>query len=218
MPTIDTQIDRTKAKLCAGLAPDKIEKIGIYLEGLKCKFWEAEYALSKIRELATINQRTTATSPQEHYADESHLRFYVDSFFAFLYSTLDVMAQVLDKRYSLINDEQGVKFKRMVEKLAQGPPYAGTAVECKCTALKNNRTFIELEKYRNCSTHRRHIYIELPTRRGSRGYPEAPAHWLICDDPYSLAPTLRKNRKLIDYCEKTHKKMRDAVLKILRSV
>lgn len=219
MPTIDSQIARIKSRLCLGLTQERTETIELYAEGLKSKFKEAEYALLRISHFDSINARTTTTSQQQHYESEDQIRFYVDSFFAFLYSTLDVMSQIIDQRLSLINDEQRVRFKEIVRHLEQSPPHIGLPIQLQCTAFKQNRVFIDFERYRNCSTHRRHIYIEWKSGVGSRGYPASRTPgWFICDDPFSLVPTLSKNRELIGYCEKTFNRVRKEVFKILRSI
>lgn len=224
MPTIESQIDRAKRKLLRDFPAAPLDKIEIYSEGLKSKFREAEYALWQIRklcgnQLGPISVQATSTSSSDHYDHLDRVYFYVDSFFAFLYSTLDVMSQIINQQYSLTSDEEDVTFAKLVNLLLQQKP--GSKVQLRSSSFKGKEVFSELQAYRNCSTHRRHIYIEKRLVVPPRGYTTTatiqPVSWIICDDPYSIPPTTARNKELLPYCEGTNERICKEVLKILRS-
>lgn len=217
MPGVDAKIDRAKIRICYSIAPEAHARISLYAEGLKGKFREAEFALKKILTLGSINTLTTTFSPQAEFEIEDEIRFFVDAYFAFLYSTLDVLSHIINQKYPLISDEKGVSFNNITAALERNQ--LGSLIQRRCSSFKTKKVFIELEAYRNCSTHRRLIYIELRTRRGTRGYPDiAPVNWIICDDPYSLNPTTKKNRDLIRYCELIYKRLCKEALSIFRAI
>jgi hypothetical protein len=224
LPTIISQIDREEARLTASLPAPVLPTVCLYFEGLRSKFKEADYALRRIKDLGVINVQFMTSSEQVYYLTEDKLRFYVDAFFAFSYSALDVMSQIINQKFNFFADEKDVKFKQVVGTLATSTQN-GTTLQQLCAGFRSTPEFTDLEAYRNCSTHRRHIYISLyqgPREHGSRAYPTTTTiptgYWLIWDDPNVLNPTTRKRRKLISYCDKTHKLVRRKVLEILRSL
>jgi hypothetical protein len=168
----------------------------------------AEYAFSKLKEFYNQNDSSISTSG---FATSDILHFYLDSFFAFLYSAFDVVAQVLNQKLKLGIDEDKVSFKSVERKLKQDHPGL-TTYYCARRILRS-RFFKALDKYRNCSTHRRQIYIQSKTTHvsGTPGYTTSGELFrierIICDDPLTLNPTVNKNKELITYCSDMLKKI-----------
>ena len=73
--------------------------------------------------------------------------------------------------------------------------------------LFRSNCFKNLDRYRNCSTHRRQIYIRVETKtiEETPGYSSTgeliTVKRLLCDNPLSLNPIVRQERELISYCE-----------------
>ena len=193
-------------------------KIRIYVNGLYGKLENAEFALSKIEEIISETKVYDASSEIE-----PEIYFYVDSFFAFLYSCFDVLAQILNQYFNLNQNEKNVYFKNIIK---------SRVIKRENLALYNEldrivfrkRYFKNLEKYRNCSTHRRQIYIQREITRTA----EPPGYsitaeitritWIICDDPLMLKPSIIQKRPLYEYsfkiCEDVKKDI-NTIIKFL---
>jgi hypothetical protein len=190
-----------KAKRVTGI-------IQLYSFGVSAKLREASYALQQLAKLASSEAEVTSSTTS---TDETELNdrfhFYTDAFFAFLYSSLDVLAQVINQTMQLGFKEQDVSFKRVEERLRTN--HASTPIQKGVSAILNAQTFNNLDKYRNCSTHRRQIYIRTVTIRVSHtpGYsatgPIDSFKRILCDDPLMLTPKVTQDRELIEYCQRT---------------
>src|SRR5262249_10145789 len=70
--------------------------------------------------------------------------------------------------------------------------------------IANSTRFKNLERYRNCSTHRRQIYIETTTRSATPGYKATGLVLSIvrhlCDDPLATNARTKQKRELLLYC------------------
>jgi hypothetical protein len=84
--------------------------------------------------------------------------------------------------------------------------------------------FKNLDRYRNCSTHRRQIYIEEETKqvKGTAGYESSSTGPVItvvrtlCDNPLGLNPKTDQKRKIPDYMVKTRKKILRHIEQVLK--
>ena len=185
-------------------------KLHLYAEGLKAKITQVRFALEK---LSDSHNRTlevlTDTAPEEFSIDET-VHFYCDTFWTFLYSTLDVLGQIVNQSLKLGLLEKHVGFKSVHEKL-QGKQYNTTVIAQRVHACIRSLAFRNLDKYRNCSTHRRQIYILAKTTslRGTSGYhqtstnPVSTVVRTICDDPLDMSPKINQGRQIPDYMIKT---------------
>lgn len=173
-----------------------------------------------IRELSPQTVYTTTQSTD--YTVNDKLAFFVDSFFAFLYSTFDITSQVVNQKFRLTIDEDQVTFKEVNRKLRS--QHLGIPTQRVYETLYNSRKFRRLKKYRNCSTHRREIcikevvQIESVTPCYSSSVPLPAVKRLICDDPYSLNPSFDENHELVDYTSDMLQWVKTKILVILRSM
>jgi hypothetical protein len=182
---------------------------------------QAEYSLEMIRELSTQTVYTTTTE-STNYTVNDKLAFFVDSFFAFLYSTFDITSQVVNQKLRLKIDEKQVIFKEVNKKLTN--KHSGKPTQRVYKTLSNSRKFKRLHKYRNCSTHRREIcikegvQIESVTPCYSSSGPLMAVKRLICDDPYSLNPSFDENHELVKYTSDMLQWVNSQIFVILRSM
>ena len=194
-------IDAMKSRIIIGEDQSTCDHIILYSTGLCAKLKNAEYALSKIRELYNKSDSSILTSG---FSNGDIFHFYLDSFFAFLYSAFDIIAQVINQKYRLRLNEDRVSFKSVERNLNQS--HQNSAIYNHVRNTLNKRFFKALDKYRNFSTHRRQIYIQNRTTQvsGTPGYTTSAEitriERIICDDPLVLVPTVNKNRELITYC------------------
>jgi len=194
-------------------------RIRLYSEGVKAKIKNAEYALVKIKELSPQSNNITSSDSQD-FCVKDKIHFYVDSFFAFLYSVFDVVSHVTNHKYRLRQKEKNVSFDKIKKKLNQN--HAGEDIQQIYDGLARKPFFIQLDKYRNCSTHRRQIFIETLTRSVTPGYTTSgeilEVYRLLCDDPLSLNPKTKKGRTLVDYCQDMMERVKSTVIEISEKI
>jgi hypothetical protein len=227
--TFANDFDGISKDLVKGVSTTKTNKINIYLAGVSTKLTQAEYALVMIRELS--KQNTYTTNETASFTIEQRLEFFVDSFFAFLYSTLDITSQAVNQKIRLGIREQYVTFKAVEKKLSDIPsaskppnPHLGTPVQKAYKKLRNNRKFFKpFEKYRNCATHRRQIctvettIIQKITPCYSSTEPMTDVERLLCDDPFAVNHTFKKTRELVAYTTELLQWVKSQILVILKN-
>lgn len=202
-PSVYDDIEVMRQRIIQGENPRIAGLIVLYSSGVSAKLRNSEYALFMLSALAPEVPSSTSTA---QFTAHERIQFYVDSFFAFLYSTFDVIAQVVNQKLKLGLDERGVSFKSVKNVLDQ--LHAGTPIQQIFTSIINSPFFKNLDKYRNCSTHRRQIYIKSETVQTleTPGYnvtqPIPKVAHILCDDPLALRPTIRQNREMLAYCSK----------------
>jgi len=215
------EIERIQNKLLlvVGNSKRKTRKIKIYINGLYGKFENAEYALDKIKEITqetgTYSVYTSEIDPEIH--------FYVDSFFAFLYSCFDVLAQILNQYYEELNElnlkERQISFKRILCVIKDN--HLNLPVNAEFEKVVLSRYFRNLDKYRNCSTHRHQIYIEREqtTISVTSGYTFTgeltTIQWVICDDPLKLKPSIKQRRDLYNYSKRMYDDIKGKIENII---
>ncbi len=208
---------------------ERKQKLRIYAEGLKAKIGHVEFALNMASEVVQKTELVSVSESVETISKVSdELYFYTDAFWAFLYSCLDVLGQVVNQSMNLsIANEQKVDFKS-IEKELCGNKYRSIPIQRKFTNCLHLNEFVELDKYRNCSTHRRRVYIErVPEGLGTPEYSDITAitrsvavyriPYFLCDDPYTLSPTINKRRRIPDYMRATKIKIFTHVQNIVRA-
>lgn len=185
------------------------QRIKLYCEGLKAKAKQAVYAL---RELSKLENQTdsavTTTDPNEPPIQE-RVEFYCDTFWALLYSCLDVLGQIANQAMRLGFDEKDVSFKKIANSICNN--HGGSPEDTAFTNCKNSIAFKNLDKYRNCSTHRRQIYIctRTVTVQHSTGYQtittgdDVTVERILCDNPLDITPRMNQNRLIPQYMEST---------------
>jgi hypothetical protein len=203
------------------------EKIRIYLEGLRTKIQQSFFALENLKNLSLKDDSTTTLTQRPVLDYFEQVAFYCDSFCVFLYSCLDILSQIVNQVLVIEPDERKVGFYSIKQYLNRNN--SGNQIEVLFNKIFNSIAFKNLYKYRNCSLHRRHIYLQQAPGpiRGSRGYPFSTTQDNIspgvirklCDDPYSMRPKVDQNRLVPDYLEGMQKnlliKMESIIKKIL---
>lgn len=186
------------------LSMTKVRKITLYSSGTSAKLLQARYAL---RCLFDLSDKFGGTSTAEdEFTDADCAQFYTDAYFAFLYSAFDIFAHIINvvKDIKLAEDE--VSFKKIKGKLKA--TIASDSLTLACDGIVRSNNFKNLEKYRNCSTHRRPIFLRHIETKISEtpGYsatsPLVQTVHVLCDDPLVLNPKTIKRRLLEPYCKK----------------
>jgi hypothetical protein len=202
-------------RISTGLPKRLKKKIDLYSVGVNIKIKQSEYALKKIQELISIvSENSSSTAPVLYpftNRPEEVICFYVDGFFAFTYSSFDILAQIIIQRKRLNKKEYQVKFKNLKDLL----PNKSTLF----SRVENMRFFKQLEAYRHCSIHRRHIFYESITVQTPAGYTARSSGYdlVLCDDPSSFNPRTSQKRSVIPYCQKILDKTKKMLLFILNN-
>lgn len=213
---IDTEgrIDRLLQRLRSrGLATATTT---LYSEGLKTKLRQAKFSLETLRPLAPQAdqvQDTTAGPVSQGLLNVSELvGFYCDGFWDSLRSALDILAQLVNELRSLGVNERDVDIKKVAARVK--PTASGSPLDKALDELLNSSAFIQLEEYRNCSTHRRPPFIQ--TRKvttsvsGTAGYAYSASsreitvvERYLCTNPWDLRPRVHTGqRPVVAYNEK----------------
>lgn len=199
------------------------QKLRLYAEGLKAKIKQADFALSNLSTYAgRTDEIVTPTDPEEPTIAD-HVHFYCDSFWTFLYSSLDVLGQIVNQALDLKQREKDVGFKQIAQVVSSNSSVA--ILGKKLSSMIRSRAFKSLDDYRNCSTHRRQIYIEERKTivTGTAGYrsstgPIETVQRVLCDNPLELNPKTRRNRIIPEYMEQIRDEILSGMEKILKAV
>lgn len=200
---------------------DKKKKIKVYSEGVKTKLLNAEYSFKKIKELDSETEYYGDTTAEVTFTIDDKIQFYVESFFAFLYSVFDVVSHVINQKYTFFNDERKVKFKRTIEELERINSNNPLTISLK--RISRLRYFKALDDYRNCATHRRDIFIGKRGTSPSRAYVdytqdlEIPKR-VLADNPLEIIPSTREDKFLVEYSEDMLKKTSRDILLIFKRI
>ena len=185
------------------------EKVEMYSHGLEAKIRQAQFALSRLSDLQNRSDRTEFSTAQDDLSIAGQVGFYCDAFWTFLYSAFDVLGQLVNQGMKLGMDEKDVSFKRVGTTLQSR--HRGVPIQSDCDACKRSHAFKNLDRYRNCSTHRRQIYIQERTTvvSGTAGYPTSTAgdmsavERVLCENPLDPAPRMTQGRQIPEYLEQT---------------
>lgn len=219
--SVENDLEGMSTRLIQGEGSRVSKRIKIYKSGVLAKLRQAEYAHKIILDLS--NQTDLATTTQsDEFTVTDKIHFFVDSFFAFIYSTFDVISQVANQKLRLSIDERQVSFKRVNDELARS--HSGTSVQRAYQQLFSSKFFKNLDRYRNCSTHRRQIYIREETVWVSEtpGYSATgditTVRRVICDDPLTLNPRISRNRELVSYTSEMLDRAKSAISRIANNL
>jgi hypothetical protein len=201
------------------------KKIRLYTEGLKSKMRQTEYSLSQLVSFSNMTDESTTTTSPSAYQTSEKVGFYCDTFWAFLYSSLDVLGQILNQSLKLGMKEKDVSFKQVASKLAS-TSHNGTPLQQKVSSCLKSNAFRNLDSYRNCSTHRRQIYIKEEIRmvRHTAGYSTtatgevSSVTRVICENPLDVTPRTIQNRRIPEYMQLTQTKVVTHIEAILKTI
>jgi len=206
----------------------------LYAEGVKTKLRQARFSLKILRDLVHLEDeysgQSGATGPTtltglDSLTVSEQVNYYCDCFWDFLRSSLDILGQLINELHSLGIGERDVDFKTVVSKMESVAP--GSPLEKALDALRNHsRAFKQLENYRHCSTHRRHIYIETKTVTeavtGSPGYyagtsaSRSVTERYLCTNPWDVKPRVNGGKRpVVQYCELLLKQIEENIDKIV---
>lgn len=200
------------------------EKLKLYAEGLKAKIKQADFALSTLSTFADRTDETVTSTAAEETSISDRVHFYCDASWTFLYSSLDVLAQLINQALKLQLKERHANFGEVKKVLDSR--YGGKDIQKRFSACLNSNAFKNLEAYRNCSTHRRQIYIETKVSRvgvtagyrASTAGPLETVERMLCDNPLQLNPKTKQKRRIPTYMEEISAKMLDRIQKIVKAV
>lgn len=193
-------------------------EIILYAEGVKAKLNQATYACDKLIALQvayypSVGGGTTPPSNSSILNEDELIAFYCESCWDFLRSSLDITAQVVNQVCRLGMVERDVDFKRVCEAVANSNSHSGTKLDRSLQRCLRSKSFIQLEDYRHCSTHRRQVYIEKEMTQKTvsgtsaydlvKGIGTSPSSeqtiWYLCKNPWDLNPTIDRNRMVATY-------------------
>jgi len=204
---------------------DDRQKLAVYKFGLMAKMKEAQFALGKVglRRPQCVAERTVNITTSEARVDHAappataeeaegeglayeEVHFWVDSFFAFLYSAFDVLAQVLNVAWHLRVSEDSVSFgalKKEAKNTTSCPSVA--ALWSAIDNVMRDPNFQAIRDFRCCSTHRRHIAIKrFQDTTPPTGYNSSADMWtvfyLLPDCPYALSPRYTNHHEVRARC------------------
>jgi len=189
------------------------QKVRLYAAGLRAKIRQAQLALQRLSEYDNRSDETITSTGQEEFSITEQVHFYCDTFWTFLYSSLDVMAQLVNQALSLKLKERDVTFKRVKSKLDRSK--SGSPIEKRFADCIRSKAFKNLDRYRNCSTHRRQIYMTEETKsvKGTAEYKSSTTGGIVtvvrtlCDNPLKLSPRTTQNRRIPKYMADTRDKI-----------
>jgi len=188
------------------------EKIILYSEGLKAKLKQVQYAISQIESFTNRTDELESATNTDEFLISEKVNFYCDTFWTFLYSALDVLSQIINQALKLDLEEPKVSFKAVKDKLQNNEHKTLSVSQLYLKCFKSN-SFSNLEKYRNCSIHRRQIYISEKTtkEKSTPGYSTSSSittvSRLLCDDPLSVRPKTSQSRQIPKYLSDTKNKL-----------
>jgi hypothetical protein len=196
------------------------EKIKLYSEGLKAKLEQVQYALDQIKSFENRTDDLESTTAKDPFSITQKVNFYCDAFWTFLYSSLDVLSQITNQALKLQLDEEDVSFKSVNQKLQGNAHKDLNEAKAYLQCIKSHY-YSNLDKYRNCSTHRRQIFVteSINKQISTPGYSTAPAITTVtrylCDDPLKVKPKITIKRQIPKYMVDTKEKITKHIETIL---
>lgn len=222
---IDTEgrIDRLLQRLHGrGLATDTTT---LYSEGVKTKLRQAEFSLERLRQLvpqdAQVQAATVGLVSQGSLDTSELVGFYCDSFWDSLRSALDILGQLVNELRSIGINERQVDIRKAAVKVHVTAP--GSPLDKALDELLRSSAFVQLEEYRNCTTHRRPPFIQtltvMTSVSGTAGYAYSASSQQItiierhlCTNPWDLNPNVRAGqRPVIAYSERLLQRLRGKI-------
>lgn len=222
--SIDQEIDNWISTQATTITQNpRQHKAQLYAKGLKHKLEQAEYSLSQIKLLSSETGPTVVTIGDDEPPILNRIHFHCDAYFAFLYSAVDILGQVINQARDFGHDEDIVNFATIENQLSQNP-HTGTPLQVKTTACNNSITYGNIKNYRNCSTHRRPICIWTQGGSLTEGYtttaagPFGPIERYLCDNPLDVTPRFTQQRKIPDYMTDTQKRIHKLIGEIVKNL
>lgn len=126
------------------------------------------------------------------------VNFYTDSFWTFLYSSYDILSQIINQIKALGVEEKKVSLHRVFEEIS-----SRTNLYKEINRVFKSRNYKYIRESRNCSTHRRHIFIEelRSTTSVPAGYAATTSAietriYYLADNPEDMSPKTDRKKEL----------------------
>lgn len=217
---IDFLVNRSRVVITQKARKQKIE---LYSEGLKAKTNQAKFALENLDSFSNQSDHIVSSTARDEFTISEKVGFFCDAYWTFLYSSLDVLAQIINQALKLDLKENVVSFNSVAKHLEQ--KQENSNIQQKFKDCRNSYVFKHLDAYRNCSTHRRQIYIkeEVKIVKHTPGYRTTSigsvegVERIICDNPLELTPLVKQQRRIPVFMEDTSNKILNHIIKILKN-
>lgn len=218
---IDTFISESEDKISQ---ITRKRAITLYGEGVKSKLNQANYCITELQALSGQSDLLSTSTVTDQLNITDKVGFYSDSFWAFLFSSLDIRSHTINQSLKLNIDEKHVSFKKVVSHL-ETTVHNNSALHEKLQALKKSIIFRQTDGYRNCSTHRRQICIQerIEMITHTVGYTTSTAgvetvKRLLCDNPLETNPKINQNREIPDVMIKARNKIEIHIMGIIENI
>lgn len=202
------------------LKPKRKKLLKMYLLGLEDRLKQVDFCLFMLKSLSGNSTNMTSTTTGITFDVDRQAEFYCDTFWTWVYSSLDILAQILNQTENLNLDENKVSFDKIIQDIQTNHP---TFPILPILQRINRAHFRKWTKaYRNCANHRRpvNLWHFRETVRQTRSYETSTAPIektvrYICDHTMTLKPSDKKKKNLIDRCENTYMNLNKFILKTL---
>ncbi|MGB2984842.1 MAG: hypothetical protein WBE26_03085, partial [Phycisphaerae bacterium] len=104
--TVDDECAALAQRVANSHGTPREKHLGIYLRSLTQRLKEVDYALEQL----TCSSRATTESTGDSLSRQEKRDFYANSFWAFAYSVLDILAHVVNAVHEVVTDESKVSF------------------------------------------------------------------------------------------------------------
>lgn len=191
---------------------------------MKTKILQTEIALDRLKQFGEKTDESISSTGEDSFLIRDQVAFYCDSFWVFLYSSLDVLAQIANQCMKLDYSEDEVSYKKLKGKFNSETKYKG--IYTKWRKCLDSKAFKNLERYRNCSVHRRQICIfeDSTSTKITPGYSSSVASNIqsvvrtLCDNPYELNPKKRNTKTIPLYLQNNKTTIMRYIVDILKEI
>jgi len=217
---IKSLIERSETNLTSKRIKDRLK---IYVLGLEDRLNQVDYCLSVLKTLSGSSTETTSTTASITIDINKRAEFYCDTFWTWVYSSLDILAQIINQAENLKLDEERVSFDIILKHIKDKHlnPRALPVLE----SIKKSNLYAWIKGYRNCANHRRPICLwhERKTVTQTKSYetssgPIERVVRYICDHKVTLKPKEKMRKDLLQRCEKANLRLTDYVEKTLNKL
>lgn len=204
-------------------------KTTLYAQQVEAKFKNARYSLYKLQELKRPVVTSSGMDSSTFLDNCEMINFYCDCFWDFLRSSIDILAQLINELTPLTLNERSVDIKEVAKNLDLTLYPQLRQLKTSVDYLLRTIAFKTLEEYRNCSIHRRQVYIETREQQesilGTRGYYSSTSETKtatyeshICRNPrdLDLTPGIDYSKTLEMFCQELLEKVESQMVAIIK--
>ena len=196
----------------------------LYVAGVESKLKQADYSLEILSKYADSFDDFSSSTEKEELSIKEQVEFYSDTFWILIFSSLDIAAQIINQAYDFKLDEKSVSFKGIEKNITS--QCSGSDLEVEYLSLKKSNLFKNCDRYRNCSAHRRPVYIQEAITRvtHTKGYtvsgtaPMQGVERTLCENPLDQVPKCEQGRKIPDYLIEISEKIKERLVKMLNNL